>query len=112
LEKKTKKKKIQHFRALDGVYGSYWLGKFINLFVLKGKKKLISKSIYSSLFYLKISHRISPVLHLLHVIEQIKPMFTLINIIRHKKKKKKKRVIITKYPKAIGRKRQYLVALK
>jgi len=47
--KKTKKN-IQYFKIVDGVYSSYWLGKLINMFILKGKKKVNIKNYLFNFF--------------------------------------------------------------
>jgi hypothetical protein len=97
---------IKYFKSLDGIYGSYWLGKFSNFFIRKGKKRLILKQIYKTLLQLKFSHKIMPIFHILEIIERIKPSFKLIN-----RFKRKKGGQIISYPKAVKKKKQYNVAL-
>jgi len=47
------------------------------MFILKGKKQLASRHIYSALLRLKLEQDLNPVLYLLEILDQSKPLFKL-----------------------------------
>lgn len=68
---------INFYRTLDLFYNSYWLGKFINHFIKKGKKEKIEKEFNLIFITLKLIFNISIILLFLESIEKIKPTFGL-----------------------------------
>ena len=73
------KQKSLSQQKLDGVYHSYWLGKFLNMFIKQGKKKKVFKHLYTCLLLVKIENKMSPVLYFFEIIERIKPSFKLVS---------------------------------
>lgn len=104
LLKKNKKINNNFFKNLDGVYNSFWIGKFINSFIKKGNKETVSHKIYLSFKDLKFSMHVFPPLFILEMLERIKPIFKLEN--RFPKKKK----IVC--PAVVPINKLYMVALK
>ncbi len=92
------------FLHYNGVYDSYWANRLGNIFVKKGKKKLITKHINFVLIHVKLAHRVHPLVFLFEVIESIKPVFKLENTFPSKKG-----VI---FPRVITRNKQYGIAIK
>jgi len=77
------KKRIKMFQSWEGNYNSYWLGRFINMFIRQGKKSFITKQVYKTLLIYKLIYDRLPHLFLLETLEQIRPyIFTLINIVK------------------------------
>jgi ribosomal protein S7 len=74
--KNPKKKKFKdYYWKVDGVYGSYWLGKFINNFIVNGKKQLIDKEFKTIFIYIKLYFNVIILNILLEKMEKTKPLF-------------------------------------
>ena len=71
---------------IDGLYKSYWLGKFVNNFIINGKKLLIDKEFNFISIYLKLYFNIIILDILLEKIEKIKPIFGFKYILKAGKK--------------------------
>lgn len=74
------KKNILHrnfYNTLDGIYHSFWLGKFINHFIKKGKKEKIEKEFNFIFISLKLTFNLSIILLFLEAVEKTKPIFGL-----------------------------------
>jgi len=95
---------IDFFSVVDGVYSSYWVGKFITTLLQRGKKKIISKHMYRAFSVLKYTFLTNPLIVLLETLDKIKPNFRLRNYIV-------RRVIIKEYPIVTLRPRQYILAV-
>lgn len=95
---------IDFYRSADGIYTSYWLGKFINTLLKSGKKKSTAKHVYKSLRLIKFATKTSPLTIFLELLDKIKPMFRLRNYIV-------RRVIIKEFPIAVLRPRRLILAV-
>jgi hypothetical protein len=95
---------LNFYRSAEGVYGSYWLGKFINTLQLGGGKKTVEKQVYSALQSIKYATAVNPLLLYLETLDKIKPIFRLRNYIV-------RRVIIKEYPIVVLRPRRLILAV-
>lgn len=96
---------IDYFKYTDGIYSSYWVGRFINMFIIKGKKKTAARHMYQAFAQLKYSLREMPLLVLLEILEKLKPTFRLRKYIR-------KRNIIKEYPFVAKQSRRYIMVIQ
>ena len=96
--------KCSYYRNLDGIYNSFWVGKFINMLIYRGNKKKITKQVYKAFLNLKILHISNPNLFFLEILEQIKPFIKLENCFPGK--------TMVIYPKVVTKQKQYQVALR
>ena len=92
------------YRSAEGVYTSYWLGKFMNTILHDGKKKTVAKYVYKALAQIKFSIHANPLLLFLEVLDKIKPTFRLRNYIV-------RRVIIKEFPIVVLRPRRLILAV-
>jgi hypothetical protein len=81
-----------YYRYVDGVYNSYWLGKFVNMFIKAGKKRRALSTIHDVFKSLKFSYNILPFTMLMGTLKKLKPAFKL------RKYKVKKGRVIKEYP--------------
>lgn len=63
------------YRTADGLYSSYWSGKFINSFMHGGNKQTIEVALKQTYASIKFYYRVAPVDLLLESLERIKPLF-------------------------------------
>jgi len=92
------------YRSAEGVYTSYWLGKFMSTILHDGKKKTVAKYVYKALAQIKFSIHGNPLLLFLEVLDKIKPTFRLRNYIV-------RRVIIKEFPIVVLRPRRLILAI-
>jgi ribosomal protein S7 len=95
---------IKFYNAADGVYNSFWVGKFINYFIRKGKKKTAIKLFHSTLLQLKLTNGTLPLINIIEALEQIRPSFRLSPWYRSGKQ--------ILYPKVVSRSNQYRLAAR
>ena len=95
---------IDFHRSADGVYTSYWLGKFMNTLFQGGNKKTVSKYVYRAFSRLKFMTGTNPLILFLEVLDKIKPTFRLRNYIV-------RRVIIKEFPIVVLRPRRLIMAV-
>jgi small subunit ribosomal protein S7 len=70
----------KYYKANDGIYSSFWFGKFVNLQMRVGSKLTVLKGIEKAMNLLKLSIRSSPLeLYLLNL-QHIKPTFIIRSI--------------------------------
>lgn len=93
------------FKFADGIYTSYWLGRLTNMFVIKGKKKKLAKSMQQALTMLKFKYQAMPLLILYELLEKLKPVFLL-------RKYKIRRTQLVEYPYVAKNSRRYMKALQ
>lgn len=79
------------YRAVDGVYFSYWFGKLINTLQKNGKKSKISSKLYGGMLLYKYTSNSNPILAYFELLDRIKPIYKLRNYIA-------RRGAIKKYP--------------
>lgn len=89
---------------VDGIYNSYWINKINNMFVKKGKKKLMNKHFYKCLLTIKFTNNINPLIYIFEIIDSIKPTFRLENSFPSKT------AIV--YPKIINAFKQYNIVIR
>jgi len=58
----------------DPLYKSYWYSKFVNKFMLDGKKHIIEKIISQVWYDFKLKHKLKPILILFVSLHKIKPL--------------------------------------
>jgi len=68
---------MQNNRMAEGVYSSYWLGRFMNSFIRRGQKKAAHRHIYKALLIFKLHTGVAPLVTFLETLEQLKPAFRL-----------------------------------
>lgn len=95
---------IDFHRSADGVYVSYWLGKFMNTLLRKGDKKTVAKYIYKAFSQIKFVAASNPLILFLEVLDKIKPTFRLRNYIV-------RRVIVKEFPIVVLRPRRLILAV-
>ena len=94
---------LDFYNVIDGVYSSYWVGKLIAVLQKKGKKKIVTGSVYKAMAAIKLSTGTSPLLTLLETLDKVKPTFRLRNRVR--------RTTIKEYPIVVLRPRQLILAI-
>ena len=73
-------KKYQKIKVkIDPLYQSTWFSKFINKFMLDGKKHVVEKIIYNSLWQIKKKFRHNPLKLLFISLRKLKPFFGFIS---------------------------------
>jgi len=70
--------------SLDGIYSSFWIGKFNNLLTKEGKLSLVENQISAIHFYSK-TQRIAPASLILENLLKVKPIFSLSSSVVHGK---------------------------
>lgn len=70
----------KYYKINDGIYSSFWFGKFINLQMRSGFKLTILKEIERAVNLLKISTKLSPLELYLTNLQYIKPLFSIRSI--------------------------------
>jgi ribosomal protein S7 len=65
------------YNISDGLYSSYWAGKFVNSFIKAGNKGSSSKQIELILLGLKRKNNIHPLKLLLEGLERFRPIFNI-----------------------------------
>lgn len=95
---------VSLYPKIDGRYHSYWLGKFFNFFIKKGKKYMVYKHLYLCFLIIKYSKNLTPLLYWFEILEQIKPTFKLTSIFPNKK--------MVVYPRVILGSKQYKITLR
>jgi ribosomal protein S7 len=95
---------LKYFRVIDSIYQSFWVGRLINFFIKKGKKKAAAKQMHSALLRLKIEQNTNPLLFILELLDQAKPIFKLENYFLGKK--------MINYPRVVNESKRYMIALK
>lgn len=93
-----------YHRFLESRYSSYWLGKFVGMFIRSGKKKLANNIINKCLLLLKYEYKQSPLLIFLEMLETLKPLFAL-------RKYKARRTELREYPYIASNEQRYRVVL-
>jgi len=73
--KKYQNKKVR----VDPLYQSFWFSKFINKFMLQGKKHLIEKIMYNSFYQMKNKFRRQPLILLFIILMKLKPLLGFIS---------------------------------
>lgn len=87
---KNQTKQFYHkdfYRVIEGLYSSYWSGKFINSFMTEGRKNIIEREFDKVCLQMKLHLRTLALEVLLEKIEKIKPTFKLKSIIVGGKKR-------------------------
>ena len=85
----NKKKALfkKFYKTIDGIYASYWFGRFTNIFIKQGKKFTAENCVEQSSIYLKIHLRKFPLSILLENLLKFKPTFNLgVIVIRGKER--------------------------
>lgn len=95
---------IDFHRSAEGIYDSYWVGKFINTLQLGGGKKTASACVYKALASVKYGTSANPLIVFLETLDRTKPTFRLRNYIV-------RRVIIKEYPIVVLRPRRLILAV-
>lgn len=95
---------LDFYQSAEGVYNSYWLGKFINTLLREGKKKTVMRYVYKAMAQIKFTTAANPLILFLEVLDKIKPIFRLRNYIV-------RRVIIKEFPIAVLRPRRLILAV-
>lgn len=93
------------FKYIEGIYSSYWMGRFLNMFVKKGKKKTAAKHLYKALLYAKLQLGSMPMLLLLELLERLKPTFRL-------RKYVVRRTQLKEYPHVARASRRYMMSVR
>lgn len=95
---------MTHTLFTDGVYRSYWISKFNNAFIKRGKKKKINKHLNKCLVSIKFNTHASPIIFVFEIVDRVKPTFKLENSFPGKTP-----VI---YPKVVDSAKQYSIAIR
>ena len=74
---KRKTRFITYYNFVDGVYNSYWFGKFINMFIKEGKKRKAQALIYTAFDSLKYTYNISAFKMLMNTLNKLRSVFKL-----------------------------------
>jgi len=67
----------EYYKIIDGVYNSFWIGKFINKFIQNGKKILVESTFKKVFIYFKVSIKKNFYIYLLEKIEKIRSLFKI-----------------------------------
>lgn len=85
----SKKLNAIFYKNIDPVYGSFWLGRFINTFQKNGKKRYASRQVYQGLSLFKYAKNTNPILYFFETLDKIKPTLKLRNYLAKRGKIKK-----------------------
>ena len=94
----------KRFIKQEGVYSSFWLGRFSNMFIKKGKKKKIMNYIYRALLTVRALTDKLPILYILELAESLKPTFKLENCFPGK--------VMIVYPKYVSSSKRYIISFR
>jgi len=92
------------YRSVDGVYSSFWFGKFINIFASEGKKQVVDKQFEHVLAISKIQFSKLPLLVFLEGLVAVKPIFNLGIIVSRGKERQ--------FPKLLKKSQQFNLAIQ
>jgi ribosomal protein S7 len=71
----------------DGLYQSYWYGKFANVLIISGHKQTICHELEKVFIFFKLKNFNAPLDYYLEAIELVKPVFNVGTIVFRGKKK-------------------------